>query len=160
MYSTLSITWGIWHNRNVFIIIIITKDTGLTTIHLSSEPSPWSWPLNQQYQSFYKILWLQFHLWNSLSLSVWSPSTSYSSKTITIHIQHRNLCHPSCKHKNIWWKIFLLFWPICLEWFASNYSDSSSSFKASLKMHLFNNYFQTFSHPPPPPTPSDVCVCC
>ena len=45
---------------------------------------------------------LQFHLWNSPSISVRSPSMLYSSKTITICIQHTNLCHPSCKHKNIW----------------------------------------------------------
>ena len=63
---------------------------------------------------------LQFHLWNSPSVSVRSPSTLYSSKTITICIWHTHLCHPPCKHKNIWWKIFFLCWPICLEQFASN----------------------------------------
>ena len=63
---------------------------------------------------------LQFHLWNSPSVSVWSPSTLYSIKTITICIWHTNLCHPPCKHENIWWKIFFLCWPICLEQFASN----------------------------------------
>ena len=63
---------------------------------------------------------LQLHLWNSPSVSVRSPSTLYSSKTITICIWHTNLCHPPCKHKNIWWKIFFLCWPICLEQFASN----------------------------------------
>ena len=52
---------------------------------------------------------LQLHLWNSPSVSVRSPSTLYSSKTITICIWHTNLCHPPCKHKNIWWKIFLFF---------------------------------------------------
>ena len=63
---------------------------------------------------------LQLHLWNSPSVSVLSPSTLYSSKTITICIWHTNLCHPPCKHKNIWWKIFFLCWPICLEQFASD----------------------------------------
>ena len=63
---------------------------------------------------------LQFHLWNSPSVSVWSCSTLYSRKTITICIWHTNLCHPPRKHKNIWWKIFFLCWPICLEQFASN----------------------------------------
>ena len=63
---------------------------------------------------------LQLHLWNSPSVSVRSPSTLCSSKTITICIWHTNLCHPPCKHKNIWWKIFFLCWPICLEQFASN----------------------------------------
>ena len=58
-------------------------------------------------------------LWNSPSVSVWSFSTLYSSKTIMICIRHMNLCHPSCKHKNIWWKIVFLHWPICLEQFAS-----------------------------------------
>ena len=61
-----------------------------------------------------------FSLWNSPSVSVQSPSTLYSSKTITICIRHMSLCHPSCKHKNIWWKIVFLCWPICLEQFASN----------------------------------------
>ena len=63
---------------------------------------------------------LQFHLWNILSSSAWSPSISYSSKTVTVHIQYTNLCHPSYKHKNIWWKIIFLCWPLCLEQFASN----------------------------------------
>ena len=36
-----------------------------------------------------------------------------------ICIQHTNLCHHSCKHKNIWWNIFFLCWPICLEQFAA-----------------------------------------
>ena len=40
---------------------------------------------------------LQFRLWNSLSLSIRSPSTLHSSQTI--------LCHPSCNHKNTSWKI-------------------------------------------------------
>ena len=63
---------------------------------------------------------LQFNLWNSPSLSVRSLSTLYSSKTITICIWCTSLCHPPCKHKNIWWKIFFFCWPICLEQFASN----------------------------------------
>ena len=62
---------------------------------------------------------LQFHFWNSPSVSVWSFSTLYSSKTIMICIRHMNLCHPLCKHKNIWWKMVFLHWPICLEQFAS-----------------------------------------
>ena len=37
---------------------------------------------------------LQFRLWNSPSVSVRSPSTLYSGKTITICIWHTNLCHP------------------------------------------------------------------
>ena len=32
----------------------------------------------------------------------------------------RTFVTPPCKHKNIWWKIFFLCWPICLEQFASN----------------------------------------
>ena len=59
-----------------------------------------------------------FSLWNSPSLSVQSPSTLYSSKTITICIRHMSLCHPSCKHKNIWWKILMLahlFGTVCLK---------------------------------------------
>ena len=73
-----------------------------------------------QYKKFNYLL--QLHLWNSPSVSVRSPSTLYSSKTITICIWQTNLCHPPCKHKNIWWKIFFFFlcWPICLEQFASN----------------------------------------
>ena len=54
------------------------------------------------------------------SVSVRSPSTLHSSNTITICIWHTNLCHSPCKHKNVWWKIFFLCWPICLEQFASN----------------------------------------
>ena len=40
--------------------------------------------------------------------------------TIRILIQHTNLWHPLCKHKNIWGKIFFLHWPICLKQFAWN----------------------------------------
>ena len=63
---------------------------------------------------------LQFHLWNSPPVSVQSPSTLYSSKTVMIHIGHMHLCHPSCKHKNIWGKIVFLtlahlFGIICLQ---------------------------------------------
>ena len=62
---------------------------------------------------------LQFHFWNGPSVSVRSSSTLYSSKMIMIRIRHMSLCHPLCKHKNIWWKIVFLHWPICLEQFAS-----------------------------------------
>ena len=58
---------------------------------------------SQSTQNFSYLL--QFHLWNSPSVSVRSPSTLYSNKTITICIWHTNLCHPPCKHKNNWWKI-------------------------------------------------------
>ena len=44
----------------------------------------------------------------------------YTSKKITICIRHPNLCHPSCKHKNIWRKIVFLHWPTCLEQFTLN----------------------------------------
>ena len=47
---------------------------------------------------------LQFHLRNSPSVSVWSPSALYSSKTVMICIWHTNLCYPSCKHQNIFVK--------------------------------------------------------
>ena len=54
----------------------------------------------------------------------------------------RTFVTPPCKNKNIWWKIFFLCWPI---WNNSpqtlRHSDSTSSFKATLKTHLFNNYF-------------------
>ena len=86
---------------------------------------------------------LQLHLWNSPSVSVRSPSTLYSSKTVTICMWHTNLCHPPCKHKNIWWKIFFLFWPICLEQLKHSATLILPPLfsKAALKTHLFNNYF-------------------
>ena len=44
----------------------------------------------------------------------------YIYYTILVLIQHTNLWHPLCKHKNIWWKIFFLHWPVCLKQFAWN----------------------------------------
>ena len=66
-----------------------------------------------------------------------SPSTLYSSKTITICIWHTKLCHPPCKHKNVWWKIFSYSGPTVWNNLPQTlrHSDSTSSFKAA------NNYF-------------------
>ena len=86
---------------------------------------------------------LQFHLWNSLSLSVRSPSTLCSSKTIRIRIRRPSFCLPLRKHRNIWRKIVFLRWSVCLEQFVSQtlcHSDSFSFFKTVLKTRLFNNY--------------------
>ena len=93
--------WGIWLHRSY------SWNSALATSNTSHSIQNYNYPF-------------QFHLWNRPSVSVRSPSTLYSSKTITICIWHTNLCHPPCKHKNIWWKIFFLRWPICLEQFASN----------------------------------------
>ena len=86
---------------------------------------------------------LQFHLWSSPSISVRSPSTLYSSKTIMICIWHMNLCHPSCNTKTCIERSFSYTGPsVCNNLPQTlSHSDSASSFKATLKMHLFNNYF-------------------
>ena len=65
------------------------------------------------------------------------------SLEITFSTWHPYLRHPSCKHKTIWRKIILLYWPICLEQSAS-VSPSLILLhhaKTALKTHLFQNCF-------------------
>ena len=106
---------------------------------------------------------LQFQLWNSRSLSVRSPSTFYSSKTITICIRHEPLS-PSRVNTNTFAERFIYFSPsfffFSFFFFSSffifyyagssvsdnlpqtlRHSDSASSFKAAIKTHLFSKYF-------------------
>ena len=62
---------------------------------------------------------------------------------LPLHIQHLFLC----KKMEYWY-------------LALRHSDSNSSFKAALKMHLFNNYFWTVFHSPAHPLVwRCVCVC-
>ena len=78
---------------------------------------------------------LQFHLWNSPSVSIRSLSTLY---------WHTNLCHPPCKHtKTFGERSFSYAFPSVWNNLPQTlcHSDSASSFKAALKTHLFNNYF-------------------
>ena len=100
----------------------------------------------------------------SLEQLVWavrSPSTLHSSKTITVHIQHMNLCHPSCKHKNIGERSFSSAGPSVWNNFPQtlHHLDFASSFKAALKTHLFNNYFWTVFHSLSYPTLWQTSVC-
>ena len=81
-------------------------------------------------------------------VSVWCPSTLYSSKTITTCIWHTNFCLVNTKTfgersfsyagPSVWNNLLQTL----------RHSDSTSSFKAALKTHLFNNYFWTVFHSP------------
>ena len=68
-----------------------------------------------------------------------SSSTLHSNQTTVTHIQHRYVCHPSCKQKplvkNHFFKLAHLFGTFCLK-----HSDSSSSDKIALKTCLLNNF--------------------
>ena len=125
--SLTNITWSFFYESSLMSLIFLQYGlvrSAVRLVRLPPHPS-YSWnsalATSNTSHSIHNFNYLlQFHLWNSPSVSVRSPSTLYSSKTITICIWHTNLCHPPCKHKNIWWKVFFLFWPICLEQFASN----------------------------------------
>ena len=86
---------------------------------------------------------LQFHLWNSPSISVRSPSTLYSSKTITICIWYTNLCHLRVNTKTFGGRSFSYAGPSVWNNLPQTlrHSDSTSSFKAALKTPLLNNHF-------------------
>ena len=69
-----------------------------------------------QGQSLWKVV---FHSFIRVEGYFWSYTTIHSNQKITFCIWHRHLCHPWYKHKTIWKKIILLYWPICLEQSAS-----------------------------------------
>ena len=86
---------------------------------------------------------LQFHLWNIPSVSVRSVSTLYSSKTVTSSSDIRAFVTIRVNTNTFSERSFSYAGPAVWNNLPQTlrHSDSSSSFKAALKTHLFNDYF-------------------
>ena len=118
----------------------VSKTKYLTTLPPYSSNSALA-ASNASIQNFNYLL--QFYLWYIPSVSVRSPSTLHSNKTVTIRIRHPNLVILRENTKTFGERSLCnsgaTVWNSLPQ--ALRHSDSSSSSKAALKTQLFGNYF-------------------